>query len=75
MSLHGGCFACTFSLQKKKEKESNRKIHSSYIMPNLPKENKSYKHQIIELKKEKRKEDLLKMLWQYVYSTYVVQFN
>ena len=64
MSPHGSCFACTFSLPQRER-----------VMPNLPKENKSYKHQIIELKKEKRKEDLLKMLWQYVYSTYVVQFN
>ena len=61
--------------EREREREREREIHSSYIMPNLPKENKSYKHQIIELKKEKRKEDLLKMLWQYVYSTYVVQFN
>ena len=56
MSPHGSCFACTFSLQKNKEKkkERNRKIHSSYIMPNLPKENKSYKHQIIKFKKNRR---------------------
>ena len=64
-----------FHREREKEREREREIHSPYIMPNLPKENKSYKHQIIELKKEKRKEDLLKLLWQYVYSTYVVQFN
>ena len=59
MSPHGGCFACTFSLQKKKEKESNRKIHSSYIIPNLPKENKSYKHQIIKFLKNRSSKNVM----------------